>query len=62
MMLVECPECWHLVSDQADACPACGHPIKRGSLPRAGTSRTFNVGCLVTLLVALVLFGMCSRF
>lgn len=26
-MLVSCPECKHSVSDQAPACPSCGHPL-----------------------------------
>ena len=29
MALVKCPECGREVSDQADACPQCGHPIAR---------------------------------
>jgi hypothetical protein len=27
-MLIECPECKRQVSDQAEACPQCGHPIR----------------------------------
>lgn len=27
MALISCPECDRSVSDQADACPACGHPM-----------------------------------
>jgi hypothetical protein len=28
MALVQCPECNTNVSDKADACPKCAHPIK----------------------------------
>jgi hypothetical protein len=62
MALIKCPSCSRDVSDQVDTCPACGHPIKRGFLGRAGTERTFNIGCLVVVIVVLVLVvaGMCS--
>lgn len=28
MALIECPECRHAVSEQAEACPNCGHPVR----------------------------------
>ncbi|WP_083205386.1 zinc-ribbon domain-containing protein [Bacillus sp. FJAT-27264] len=28
MALIFCPECRHQVSDVAESCPKCGHPIK----------------------------------
>ena len=60
--MIECPECRQQVSDRADTCPTCGHPIRRGFLGHAGTERTFNIGCLVVVLVigALVVLAMCS--
>ena len=37
MALVNCPECRREVSDQAAACPGCGHPLKPGGvLPYRG--------------------------
>ena len=27
MALTNCPDCSHQISDQAHACPKCGHPI-----------------------------------
>ena len=43
MALIPCPECGRSVSDQASACPQCGHPIAAGQTagraPRA-TSAT----------------------
>ncbi len=35
MPLITCPVCEHRVSDQARACPSCGHPIAEGSAPLA---------------------------
>lgn len=29
-MLIECPECKAQISDAAEACPKCGHPVGRG--------------------------------
>lgn len=31
MALIQCPECWNDVSDQAEACPKCGYPIKKST-------------------------------
>jgi len=63
MALITCPECSKQASDQADACPSCEHPIKRGFLGRAGTERRFNIGCLtaIIIIVALTMAMMCAR-
>lgn len=53
MALIQCPECKGQVSSEADVCPKCGHPVKRGFLGKAGTERIVNVGCLIIILVAL---------
>jgi uncharacterized paraquat-inducible protein A len=60
--LETCPACRAQVSREADVCPHCGHPIKRGFLGRAGTERVLNVGCFIIILVivALVVLGSCS--
>ncbi|MFH1921190.1 MAG: hypothetical protein ABIP48_15080 [Planctomycetota bacterium] len=34
MPLVKCPECSNDVSDQAEACPACGFPLNKGVIER----------------------------
>ncbi|MBM3859287.1 MAG: hypothetical protein FJ395_06520 [Verrucomicrobia bacterium] len=57
MAMIQCPECKKQVSNEADKCPNCGIPIKRGLLGKAGTERVINVGCLVILLV-LVAIGI----
>ena len=58
--LVICPACKGTASKEADRCPHCGHPIKRGFLGKAGTERAFNAGCLFIILVllALMFFGI----
>jgi len=60
--LVTCPACKREVSSEADRCPHCGQPIKRGLLGRAGTERVLNIGCLIILMIIafFVLVGSCS--
>ncbi len=39
MALLPCPECRRQISDQAEACPQCGYPMRQGAPDRAsGTS------------------------
>src|SRR5690349_5041831 len=33
MPLIQCPECSRQVSDKAQACPGCGHPIQTPPAP-----------------------------
>ena len=62
LRLIKCPGCPHRVSDQADRCPACGHPIKRGFLGRIGTEGTFTIaGLVVLIVVVLTMATMCAR-
>ena len=49
--LCDCPACGRSVSKKADICPSCGHPIYRGLLGTAGTSRTINIIGLVFLIL-----------
>lgn len=37
MPLIDCPVCGHEISDEAEACPQCGHPnrFKRQTAPAA---------------------------
>lgn len=48
MALVQCPECNREVSDQATACPKCGHPLRESS----GGNRLlyFAVGIILLIL------------
>lgn len=53
MSLIKCPECGKQVSDQANACPDCGYPIKANNTKGkvaikianglAGTVKIYNV-------------------
>ncbi|GKS74826.1 zinc-ribbon domain-containing protein [Acidovorax sp. SUPP950] len=48
MALVPCPECNRQISDQATACPGCGHPqapaISRRSAFESGTHEGRHAG------------------
>lgn len=37
MALINCPECEHMVSDKALACPQCGYPINNNVIPNKPT-------------------------
>jgi len=54
MALINCPECGKRISNQAESCPNCGHPInfiKYEKNKREGCFlQTLNVGCLMILI------------
>jgi hypothetical protein len=66
MALIACPSCSNQVSDQAAACPKCGHPLRAPPKPpvqAAAVQPKKKTGCLTYLLVgigALIGIGMCS--
>ncbi len=55
MAMIKCPECTREISDQASACPGCGHPIKGPapaivvSAPPAGPSP--GVAAVLSLVI-----------
>jgi hypothetical protein len=51
MGLIKCPACGASISNEADRCIHCGHPIKRGFFGAAGTERIINIGCLIFIIV-----------
>lgn len=71
MALISCVECGRQVSDQAEACPNCGHPVKArpvapAPLPQAHLSadpgsKGRNTGCalIIVLIVILVVVASC---
>ena len=65
MALVPCAACGNQVSEQATACPKCGHPVDAAtgqpiSEPRRPrSSNTSGLGLVITLLGLLVAFGYC---
>src|SRR2546425_2108898 len=58
-MLIECPECKRQVSDQAESCPDCGHPIKPSAheipptTPKEGSAPIFLVLSVIALVLSL---------
>ena len=58
MALTTCPDCEHLVSDQAPACPQCGRPMTATTTERTGKQLK---GWLVVFAVVLCcgLLGTC---
>lgn len=60
-MLVECPECKKMISDQAVSCPNCGYVLHEIEPPYYDPEpanegcfmQTMNVGCLAVLLLPL---------
>ena len=71
MALIKCPECGKKVSNQAQNCPNCGHPIStigptyqaKQTAPQI-TQNTAkpNRGCLVPMLIVIFLFGIGLAF
>lgn len=60
MALIDCPECRHRISDQAPACPQCGHPLQAESAPVVRTRAQSGPAKLAgfALIVAGVLLGI----
>src|ERR1700680_1419258 len=56
MALIECPECKRSVSDQASACPGCGHPL---TAPPAPTEKRDPRG-MKSLWLALVIAALAA--
>ena len=55
LMLVKCL-CGNVVSQKADRCPRCGHPIRRGFLGAAGGERALNIAVLIGLVLFCFVF------
>ncbi|MHC1658247.1 zinc ribbon domain-containing protein [Stenotrophomonas riyadhensis] len=61
MALIACVECGKQVSDQAEACPNCGHPVKSrqasGQVPPFNPQPTGkrNTGCALIILLVVIL-------
>jgi predicted amidophosphoribosyltransferase len=54
--LVPCPDCGHLVSRLAEACPSCARPLRKPA-PREGLFlRTMNQLLSASIWVLLLLF------
>ncbi|RLJ22909.1 zinc ribbon protein [Chryseobacterium sp. 7] len=56
-MLVNCPECNKRISDNAEACPNCGHPINPIKPKGEGCFlQTLNIGCATVLIGFVIVF------
>lgn len=63
MALIECPECNKQISKEAEACPSCGHPMKKRRpviVERESSGRTS--GCAWIALLAIVMAVIASVF
>ena len=58
MPLIKCPACQHDISDQAQACPNCGHPLTK---PAPATNKG-PAGCLVAGIVIAAIIGGVAFF
>ena len=60
MALIKCPECGEEISEKAQSCPHCGHPMQV-TIPnhqrQVPPTNKKGHGCLVTVLIVLLLFG-----
>ena len=66
MALIKCPECGKKVSNQAQNCPNCGHPIAttdpvhqiQQTIPQTPQhTKKQNRGCLIPMLILILIFG-----
>lgn len=55
MSLINCPDCDHKVSDQAEKCPSCGRTIKKPQVTLVGLLLAF-------IFVPLVLYFIMQLF
>jgi RNA polymerase subunit RPABC4/transcription elongation factor Spt4 len=47
MALISCPDCKKQISDQADACPQCGHPMSTSiKCPNCKSTNVKKIGGL----------------
>jgi len=58
-MLTECPECKRQVSDQAESCPQCGHPLKG---PIQANPPTFEKARSAPIFLVLGVIGFALSF
>ena len=61
MPLTKCPTCDKEVSDQAAACPHCGHPLVKAQQPIVRKPQIFSIGCLGLVVIAAIAAYLFSR-
>lgn len=50
-MLINCPSCDARVSDQAQACPSCGHPLREPAAVKSAVSP--NIAAVLSVIPGL---------
>lgn len=58
MALVSCPACARQVSEDAIACPHCGHPLRRTHAAVQDGPGCVTSGCLALVIVAVALLAL----
>jgi hypothetical protein len=58
MALSHCPQCEHLVSPNATACPGCGHPIAAVKKQTAQTAAGIGCGTVMLVVIGLVAWAI----
>lgn len=62
-MLVSCPECEKRISNKAESCPNCGHPINPIKPKGEGCFlQTLNIGCATVIIGFVALFLVIMAF
>ena len=62
MSLINCPCCENGVSEDADSCPHCGHPIARGFFGGGRKERHLNILYLIIILLFALGTGLDDYF
>ena len=61
MAIAKCPVCGRDVSDQAESCPNCGHPLKNSSVQTIQQTskqwKLLTIGSIVLIVVGLASLG-----
>ena len=52
MPLIKCPACQHDISDQAQSCPNCGHPLAKSTTKAPKKHGCLGIVVLVVLAIA----------
>ena len=56
--LAPCPDCGHLVSPSAEACPSCGRPLRSPASREGLFLRTMNQATAIVIWGPLLLLGL----
>jgi uncharacterized paraquat-inducible protein A len=61
--MTKCPECNSAVSEEAERCPKCGHPLSQWRASNVFFSGIVGAGgVMLLILLAVILLAILSRF